>query len=519
MTTPPIVDDTTGLAIEGQSAPEEGTLEFYLAQIPDEYGSLEGVIARVFETGQNGALSVDRVQGWIDEIISGDGRSEDDIRDDIVQYVITKEVLMDFYGVDEEQAEALIDGANEGGINFSAMNTGDPEGVEGVTGSYMEGGTIVKITGGNEDVWGVKFSANGVDHIYTFNSPEEMHAALGPNAPLEQGFDTVNQDDVNVEGAWIMGDAAMWAGQEGSYQLWWEDYVDETARMLGINDPGRIGRMMADPEIANIYAQAAQAGWTGAELQAALRNSNYWTEVLYPGIEEFYQNGSTTPENDWKQFAQDVESNLRLLGYGEDENGSMNEWIGKLLDSGIEEEDFNTFAPIYYRAQTNDELKEALGFWLQEESGRSANFDDIFDVMAGMETDEVAQAVEKGIIQFHAAMNSTLLSPEQISRIADMTELTEQQIAQSFNSVEETLLALGDQALGLYGLTEEALVSAAFDLPSEEGVAANVTRRLARKTITERGLADDPKAQFFQSFDASGRPIRPGLIAGAPEAG
>jgi hypothetical protein len=126
--------------------------------------------------------------------------------------------------------------------------------------------------------------------------------------------------------------------------------------------------------------------------------------------------------------------------------------------------------------------------------------------------------VEKATIQFQAEQTSLFLDPSQIEHLANMTQFSEQQIAQGFGSAEQQLLALGAQGLSRYGLTEEALINAAFNLETD-GISAVETRRLATKTIRELGFADDRKAQFFQSFDPSGRPIRPGLAASAPEVG
>ncbi len=154
---------------------------------------------------------------------------------------------------------------------------------------------------------------------------------------------------------------------------------------------------------------------------------------------------------------------------------------------------------------------------MEQEHGRPVDFDDLFDAIAGLDTGELSDVIEKATIQFHANERSTILTPEQIARLANLTDLTESQIAGSFTGVEETLLALGIKGLKTSGLTEAALVDAAFDI-NQDGSAVE-TRRLARKAILERGLSDDRKAQFFGSFDSSGRPFRPGLTASTPERG
>ena len=517
------------------TAPVQGDdlkgLDFYLAQIPDEFSKLEASIKEVFKTGQQGRLSESRVQGWIDEMVTGIGVGgregltgsdlEDQIRDDIAKWVITKDVIMEVYGLSEEEAEQVILGGNEGGINFSDLAGRTGTGTTGA-GGFIGGGELVKVSrGGQADLWGMKFSAaGGVEHIYTFGSEAEMEAILGDGAATSQGFSIVSEEDLNQGNLWVMGDAAMFAGQEGTYGAWWDDLVTETAFRSGVSDPGRLGDYMRDPEVARLMAQGAQAGWTGPQLQAELRKTDYYLNTLYPGIKNILDKGDTlNPEAAWKEYSATVEESLRLLGYEPDENGSYAAEIGRMLDAGIEQDDFVTIAPMFKRAQENPELAEALDFWLDDVAGRDVNFDDMFDAVAGLDTGELSDAIEKATIQFHANSRGTILTPDQIRRLADLSDLSEDQISRAFSSNEEAVLALGTRGLAKVGLTEQDLISAAFDIQAESGSTAVEIRRLAAKSLKELGLEDDDKASFFTGFNQQGRPIRTGLLAGAPEAG
>jgi hypothetical protein len=67
-----------------------------------------------------------RVQGWVDEVdrvTAGTGgpndRNADQIRDDIVRYVIRFEGARDVYGLSQAEFEQLILGGNEGGIDLN----------------------------------------------------------------------------------------------------------------------------------------------------------------------------------------------------------------------------------------------------------------------------------------------------------------------------------------------------------------------------------------------------------------
>ena len=109
------------------STEEDAQLQSFLDQIPDQYANVEGIIKIIFADFPEviDQLTDARVQGWIDEMNSGTGRTPDDIRDDIAKWVITKDRMMKTFGVSAETAEALIIGGNEGGINFSDLNSED----------------------------------------------------------------------------------------------------------------------------------------------------------------------------------------------------------------------------------------------------------------------------------------------------------------------------------------------------------------------------------------------------------
>ena len=412
--------------------------------------------------------------------------------------------------------------AEQEGLATAVDRLASPDEDTATAGQFISGGQIVKIErAGQEPLWGVSFTVSGgIEHIYTFGSEEELNASLGANAATTHGFTTINDTDLNQGDIWVMGDAALFAGQEGSYAGFWGDLVNEVALASGIRDPGRLGDYMKDPEVARLMAEGAQAGWTSVQLQAELRQTDYYQNTLYPGIKNILNRGDTlNPEQEWKEYAKTVEDSLRLLGYSPDEDGSYASLIGKMLDKNIEQDDFTTIAPLFKRAQENPEMEEALRFWLGQEAGRNVTFDDLFDAIAGLDTGDLTDAIEKAVIQFHANTTGTLLSADQITRLADLSDLSEQQIALAFSANEEAVLALGPSGLARSGLSENDLISAAFDLKSVSGRTANEIRRLAKKTLTELGLEDDPKAQFFTGFTQAGRPAKTGLLAGAPEAG
>jgi hypothetical protein len=209
---------------------------------------------------------------------------------------------------------------------------------------------------------------------------------------------------------------------------------------------------------------------------------------------------------------------LELLGYDRDTDGTYKTTIAEMLGGGISAAKFNTFAPTFARAEQSQEYASVLNQWTQRDLGKSITFEDWFDVLDGSATADLTQVVEKATIQFQAERAQTSLSAEQITRLADLTQLSEQQMTIAFSQAEEQLLSVGNAYLDRYGLSEEMLVNAAFGVESG-GMSATDVQRQARKAATELGIMDDEKAGFFVGFDRFSRPVRQGLQASAPEAG
>lgn len=412
-----------------------------------------------------------------------------------------------------------------------AAGSGDTDPAKPATGStattpgIMGGGTLTKITReGQDDLWSMVFNQGGSKHVYLFDSYEAMTAALGEGAVTsgKYGFNTITErqfDDGARNGSYFnMGSANPLVGQTGDYAHFIQDIQDDALISAGSRNPGALGDYLKDPEIMRIIGASILGGWTEEQTQAEIRNTNYYQNVMYPGITTLLDQGVDQPEAKWWQYHDSVTDDLGMLGYKKDADGTYRSTIGKMMTQGISDTVFKQMAPQFLRASQSPEFAASLDYWLDKTAGRNVSFDDIFDAISGQSEGDLALAVEQGVIQFQSTLHNTKLSDEQITRIATMTELSEAEIRTSFSSAEESLLALGNQGLSRYGLTEQALVSSAFGL-TEGNQSAEEIRRLAAKTTKELGLQDDKKAQFYASFNERGALIKPGLQALAPEAG
>lgn len=383
----------------------------------------------------------------------------------------------------------------------------------------MGGGELVRVVRADQDdLWTMQYDEDGIMHVYTFASYDAMVQALGDTHPFTDVGEAAYDTAVSAGTLYDMGAAETLAGQSGTYATFIADLTKDAALAAGVRNPGMLGRYLSDPAISAIIAAGAANGWTELQIQAEIRNTDFYQNTLYPGISTLLDQGVDEPEAKWWAYHTSVEDSLAMLGYEKDDDGTYRTAIGDMMAGEISDTVFNRMAPQFHRASTSPEFANSLDYWLDKTAGRNVTFDDMFDAIAGQSEGDLAVAVESAVIQFQSTLHNTTLSDDQITRIAGMTELSEEQIATSFTTAEEALLALGDQGLARYGLTEQALVSSAFGL-KEGNKTAREIQRLAAKTQKELGLQDDKKAQFYASFNERGSLIKPGLSALSPEAG
>ena len=527
----PISNEDIAAASDASSTNSDATgAGALLASIPEgsQYDPIRNAIKRIAETfpDELGEITASRISGWIAEVDGGEGRSADDIRDDIFRVVVGREVIMEVLGVTAEEADALIVGGNDGGMNFSDLNIatgpdgsvvappGDPAGI-------MSGGSIMQMVDDDGNVTYVQvYEVGGVSHVYTYEDWKEVIAINGagaaitnPNDPLDYEDDVLNPDS----GLWIIGEAGGLIGSEGSYGVFWETQLTEAAIEAGVRDPNRLARLYDDPEVQAIIARGAATGASKAAIQAEIRNTGAYLD-LYPGIENILASGSADPEAEWRQYYNSVEESLSALGYERDENGNFDTEVGEMLTAGITAEEFNVMAPTFVRAQQSPEYAAALNAWVLNDTGSALTFEDWFDVLADTTTPEMDAIVEKATLQFQADMATTTLSQDQITRLAELTQLSEQQMTLAFSNAEEALLSVGDTDLERYGLSQQQLVNAAFGVDTDGQSATDVNRQ-ARKAAQELGIQDDSERGFFLGFDRMSRPVRQGLTAVSPERG
>lgn len=400
------------------------------------------------------------------------------------------------------------------GDDFEAPQEGliPPEGAEGTRG-IMSGGTLhrVKNDEGQLDFYVVAYEyppGSGHSFYYRFEDLETLKASVGDSFGGIEIGDGIFEKDLKdwTDG----GDSNEILGITGSFTGFINDLIREVASRAGIGDPTRLGKALTDPGIQLIMAKAAEGEWSDAQVKAALRNNDYYKNVLYPGIENFY--GKTdNPEGAYALYKQNVTSNLETLGIPRDADGSYDSTMKDMLDAGISDTKFAAFTPTFLRAQSNDLYRLSINKWLAA-AGMAplGSFDSFFDLLEGTAPSEINEIVELAGLSFIASEQGFLVADNLLRDIAERTDLSESQISEMFLESDRDLLALGPAGLRVAGVSQKEIIATRAGFTTGNRTLVEM-QNLISKVKKEQGIADDPTATIFTDFNREGAPIKKGL--------
>lgn len=384
----------------------------------------------------------------------------------------------------------------------------------------LSGGQLVRVKRPNQDdLWIMAYEwpqGSGMFVAWQFDDMAQVQAIFG------EGWSTTIPW-TNKSSKWfnnrvdVVDSADSIQGMSGNFLTLTGDILNEVVSIGGLSDPSVIAGLLNDPEVRAVIVSGVLGGWDDTQTHAALRQTAYWTNVLYPGISTLY-GVTANPEQEWLRYTKSVEGSLSILGLARDEDGSWRSTIGRLLNEGIDETEFLNAVPIWQRATTNAVYFDALSKWVKRETKMDMTFDDWFDLISGTAPAELTDIANRAAVQYQAQMTGFDLSRSLIEQIAEQTSMDELGIASAFGNIEQQLLAMGDQGLRKYDLSRSELIQAGMGIQTASGRSMEEVRLKARQAAIEAGLLDDEKAQIFVGYNpAAGTPYRPGLNPLAPE--
>lgn len=412
------------------------------------------------------------------------------------------------------------DGSPTQAPSQSILDTSPPAQPDLATGTQpgvLTGGHLVRIDrAGEEDYYMQVYEyppGSGQYMAWQYDNLAQVQQTIGPNPPFSVQSDAFLQK-VNVVGA-----ASEIAGQTGTFINMVNTALEEGLRDSGISDPTIIGQMLNNPEMQVIFANAFMGEWTPEQIRAEQRKTSYWTDVLYPGIDNFY--GQTqNPEQAWAEYAQSVEGALTSLGYVRDADGTFKSKVGTMLDLKIADQTFLGMTPTFLRAKQSPEYFASLSKWTQATLGKPLEFDDWFDLLAGEAEPDIMQVAERATLQFLADTAGTRLTDEGIMRLSAQTDMSEAQARAAFAEYDAALTALGSRGISKYSLSRDDLFALKTGIAPLSQRSLEEIRTKSLQAMREEGLLDDEKIDLFIGYSQTrGNPNRPGLNMLAPDRG
>ncbi len=510
------------------------TLQEYLDLIPDQFAKTEAMIREVFKTGQQGKLTAARVEGWIAEMVTDSGAGsragltgselEDQLRDDIAQWVITTDVIMDFYGVDLETAEKLVLGGNEGGLNFSDLGATDVDqggGVDtGIGVGADESPDQEKVGGVDEETvsiltskdmqwhfdaatgkWMVSYKLPNSDRRIFFEaSGSELDAIFGDGQrPVE--FENISFGDLAKQEGVTFGGGIIEIHGEGSF----EAEVEETiARAL---DEGVLPDWAKqDGEVMDIIFIAQSEGKSQDWVIDQISKLPSFKE-RFPGIEAFEGVGLNMVEAVTSFL--ELENGIKKLTVrdGGDPNTITPAMVGDLVKMGHSLTDVQFVYNTFDRLERNAGALAAFNDVLAARGMDPLTEDDQFSFMAGTAPDELYNIWEEASLH-QAAIDAGLnLGVQGAIDLAAATEgLTSYGAAlEGLNVAATNLLRFRNQlALGQYDLDEQDLIDLSVGIAPQSGrsqadIARNIDRAVRSAQASQAGRANP-----FVSFTEEG---------------
>jgi hypothetical protein len=345
---------------------------------------------------------------------------------------------------------------------------------------------------------------------YQFDNVQQVEAAFG-GVPVFHDWNTGYMNEVKAYGA-----AEEVVGMAGNWNTYSAQVMRESAQKAGVTDPTLIGKMWSDPEMQQIATKAITGDWTPEQILAEQRKTNFWKNVLYPGIESFYAR-TTNPEKAWLDYSANIEPTLEALGYQRDASGTFNTQIKEMLDLKISDEAFNSMAPTFVQAKQNVAFAEVLNQRTQVELGKSVGFGEFFDLLAGEALPDIQRVAEGAAVAYQAQQAGVGVDETMLQRLIAERDLSEAEARNLFSEVNQAVLALGEPGLQRGGLTRDEVLSAAAGINPETGRTIDEVRLRVAKIAQENDLFDESKVNFYLGFSPSGTPTRPGLAALRPE--
>ena len=452
---------------------------------------------------------------------SGTGRTQDEIRDDIAQYIITSEVIQNVYGVDAETAEQLILGGNDGGINFSDLgSTTDPTGGAGLedeeTGleslTILQGKDMSWYLDQGTGKWYVRYGLPNSDKGIVFEADtDQMKALFGPTGtPPNHTVTTLDTLIVQQDNIFSGNVGEM----EGDGNL-----EDEMSRVIALAlDEGILPEWAEnDPEIMDlVYVAQSEKKSPEWLIDQIAETASF--KARFVGIDKLKADGHLSWEEAVGGYLE-YEAGVKqaIEGIGLDGAMATPEVIGALMEAGHALSTVQKATMIFKRMQEYAPALAAFNSVLAEnDMDPITDLQGMYDFVSGEAPSQVYDIWEASsmVEASLAAGLGDLFTAEDAMQFALESEgnVGLESASGMFQSLAQTLLRFrGEIIMGDFSLNQEDVLDMALGRPPRSGLSVAELQSNMNRAISTAQANLRKRGGLFKNFDEQGRPGASGL--------
>lgn len=480
-----------------------------------------------------GAFHSDRIASWIAELEGGAGRSEDDLRDNIFEFIVTPADLMTKYGVDEQTALDIINGGNEGGVNFGDFLKGSDAGGDVTTRPGTPGEEDQQddgVGGGGEDEetqltiltnsemkwyfdkntgkWYVSYGLPNSDRELLYEAtPEDMDSLFGSGQrPTQYDDSKTLRGLLTLDHITFGGDIAEMEGT-GSFE-------GEMDRIISLAlDEGRLPDWAAqDGAMLDLLFIAQSEGKSQNWLIEQMSSLPSFQERFGGAIGTLKTRGNLTTEEAVTAFLE-MEAGVRqaMDAAGYDSAGVTPQVVGGLIDAGHSLTVINQTVGKFKRMEEYAPAMEAFNQILAaNELPQISSIDEMFAFVSGQASADVYNLWEAS--SFAEAANlvglGDVFTAEDAISMSLQTEgsATGDSITQGFQKAAQLALQLRHQVdIGQFGLDVDDLIDVSIGRAPTNQNHADIMANISR-AVSSAQRSKQQQAGFYTGFSESGTP-------------
>jgi hypothetical protein len=500
----------------------------------DEYKTtraMMSILKRDFPQDYAGLLNQEeRLLEWKARIDSG-SRSDDQTRDDIAQYVIGEEALMEKYGISAEEAQQVILGGNEGGINFGDLAAAVPAeatgGVElargvpaeeeqdlvGVGGAGQDEATRLTILTGKEmkwyfdkgsGKWFVEYGLPNSDRTMVFEAePDKMDALFGSGLRPTDYEETSLSALTQRAGVTFAGNISEMAGT-GTFE-------GEVARVTALAlDEGVLPEWALKDGVAMDILYTAQSEGKGTEWTLTQLSKTQGFKERFPSISQFRDDNNLSIAEAVSGFLE-METGVNQALKATGQEGSVTpEQVGALLSAGHSLKTVQTTVTGFKRMEDFAPALDAFNQILAaNDQAPITEIQDMLDFVSGRSSSAIYDLYEASSIQ-EAAVGAGLgevFSAQDAIRIAAATQQTLGTATQGMQQAANLLLRLRAEVdMGKFGLDHEELISISLGETPRSGRAQSEIQESINRAVASAQGTLQARAKPHVSFGQTGTP-------------